>query len=80
MKDHDSPLAQYFVKVHNGKTEGLKKVKGICALKLLPGRRDFNTVLLKKEKMWIYMLNTLLPKGLKNELSLQFFWKIDLRK
>lgn len=68
----ETPLAQHFLQVHQGKTIGLT-VKGFYALNLSEHRGDFNTVLLRKEKIWIYRLQTLQPKGLNTELSLQVF-------
>lgn len=77
MKDKESekPLAKHFQKVHRGSYEGLK-IKGICALKLPPRRRDFDEVLLK-EKWWIFKLGALIPQGLNTKLNCQVFLEIQ---
>lgn len=46
---------------------------GFFALNLTDRRGDYDTVLLRKEKSWIFKLGTLQPKGLNNELSLKVF-------
>lgn len=67
-----SPLALHFADFHGGITAGIK-VKGIYTLNLPPRRGDFDTILLQKEKMWIFRLKTLVPLGLNTECSFQPF-------
>lgn len=67
-----TPIAQHFLDFHQGNTSGLK-VKGFYALDLPERRGDFDTVLQQREKLWIYRLQTLQPKGLNIELSLKVF-------
>lgn len=62
----------HFAKFHNGDPKGLT-VKGIYVLNLPPRRGDFDTILLQKEKMWTYYLDSLVPKELNTECSLQPF-------
>lgn len=53
----DTPLAQHFVLLHQDKTHGLR-VKGFFSLNLSARRGDFDTVLLRKEKFWIFRPKT----------------------
>lgn len=71
-KDPEKPLTQHFTQYYDGKLEGMS-VKGIYALKLPPRRGDFNSILLQKEKWWIYKFKSLAPLGLNTELNLQVF-------
>lgn len=71
-KDDDRPIPIHFTKFHNGDPKGLL-VKGIYVLNLPPRRGDFDTILLQKEKMWTYYLDSLVPKGLNTKFSLQPF-------
>lgn len=71
-KDDESPLPIHFAEHHDGKPHGLV-VKGIFVLNLPLRRGDFNTILLKKEKNWIFKLGTLAPYGLNTECNLQIF-------
>lgn len=68
----ETQVAQYFLEVHQGNTSGLR-VKGFYAPKLSDRRGEFDRVLLQKEKLWIYRLQTLQPRGLNTELSLKVF-------
>ncbi|CAI9573182.1 unnamed protein product [Staurois parvus] len=70
--DPESNLAQHYAKYHGGKLDGTK-VKGFYALHFPQRRGDFDRELLKKEKYWIYKLDTLYPKGLNVECDLQVF-------
>lgn len=71
-KEPKKPLARHFKEVHGGDPKGMK-VKGIYALHLSPRRGDFDKVLIKKEKWWIYTLNSLIPYGLNTEMNLHIF-------
>lgn len=62
--DESSPLAQHVMAMHGGRPDGLK-VKGIFSLNLSALRDE---VLLRKDKMWIYKLGNMAPKGLNSEL------------
>lgn len=64
----------HFAKFHIGDPKGLL-VKGIYVLNLPSRRGDFDTILLQKEKMWTYHLDSLVPKGLNTEFSLQPFFQ-----
>lgn len=68
----ETPVAQHFLQFHEGKSSDLR-FNGFFVLNLSARRGDFDTVLLKKEKSWIFRLNTLQPNGLNNELSLKVF-------
>lgn len=68
----ETSVAQHFLDFHQGKTTGLR-VKGFYALSLTDRRGDFDRVLLRKEKKWIFRLGTLQPNGLNHELSLSVF-------
>lgn len=68
----ETPVAQHFLQFHEGKSSGLG-FKGFFVFNLSARRGDFDTVLLKKEKSWIFKLNTLQLNGLNNELSLKVF-------
>lgn len=63
----ETPVAQHFSMYHSGKSSGLR-FKGFFALNLSACRGDFDRVLLKKEKSWIFRLISLQPIGLNNEL------------
>lgn len=65
-------IAQHFLKFHQWSVSGLS-VKGFFALNLSDRRRDYDTVLMRKERLWIFRLQTLQPKGLNVELSLKVF-------
>lgn len=71
-KEDDRPIPVHFAKFHDSNPRGLT-VKGIYVLNLPPRRGDFKTILLQKEKMWTYYLDSLAPKGLNTECSLQPF-------
>lgn len=71
-KDDDRPLSLHFFEKHGGDPTGLK-CKGIYKLNLPPRRGDFDKVLYQKEKMWIFTLNCMQPRGLNNECNLSFF-------
>lgn len=71
-KDDERPIPQHFAKFHNRDPKGLT-VKGIYRLNLPARRGDFNTILLQKEKMWTYYLDSMVPEGLNTECSLQPF-------
>lgn len=49
----ENPIGQHFAMYHNGQPGGLK-VKGFFALNLSTRRGDFDTVLPRKEKAWIF--------------------------
>lgn len=66
-----APIAQHFDMFHNSSPDGLR-VKGFFALTLSNHRGDFDTVLLLKEKVYFW-LQTMIPKGLNTEFSLQVF-------
>lgn len=71
-KDDDCPLVLHFTQFHLGNQKGLT-VKGIYVLNQPLRRGDFDTILLQKEKMWIYNLGSLIQQGLNNECNLQPF-------
>lgn len=68
----ETPIAQPFLEFHKGCPSGLT-VKGFFALNLSDRRGDFDTVLLRTEKLWIFRLQTLQPRGLNVELSMKVF-------
>lgn len=70
-----APLALHFTQFHQGNRNWLM-VKGIYVLNLPVRRGDFDTILLQKEKMWIYNLGSLDPQGLNNECNLQPFLEV----
>lgn len=67
-----SPLAIHFADFHGGSRAGIR-IKRIYILNLPSRRGDFDTILLQKEKMWIFKLKTLTPLGLNTECSFQPF-------
>lgn len=71
-KDDDRPIPLHFARLYNGDPKGLM-VQGIYVLNLPPRRGGFDTILLQKEKMWTYYLDSMVPKGLNTECSLQPF-------
>ena len=71
-KDDDRPLSLHFLKYHNGVPDGLR-CRGIYRLNLPPRRGDFDRILYRKEKMWIYNIGSLQPQGLNNECNLAVF-------
>lgn len=68
----EKPLAKHFAQYYGGSSWAMK-VKGIYILKLPPRRGNFDLILQKKEKWWIYCLKSLKPVGLNTELNLQPF-------
>lgn len=73
-QDEETPVAQHFAKFYGGQSD-TQRIKGFFALNLISQKCDFNTVLFRKEKYWIFKLGTLSPKGLNNEMSLKVFLK-----
>lgn len=71
-KDDDRPLSLHFLKYHNGVPDGLT-CRGICRLNLPPRRGDFDRILYRKEKIWIYNIGSLQPQGLNNEYNIAVF-------
>lgn len=71
-KDDERPISLHFAKFHNRDPKGLT-VKGIYRLNLPTRRGDYDTILLQKEKMWTYYMDSMTPKGLNTECSLQSF-------
>lgn len=71
-KDDERPIPLHFLKFHGGDPSGLT-FKGIYRLNLPLRRGDFDRILCQKEKMWIYTLDSMCPKGLNNECNLSVF-------
>lgn len=71
-KEPKKPLARHFKKYHGGDPRGMT-IKGIYALHLSPRRGDFDKVLMRKEKWWIFTLSSLTPNGLNTEMNWHVF-------
>lgn len=72
MKDDKSPVAIHFRDHHGAKPVGLKCMI-IHKLEISNRRGDWDKMLLQKEAKWIFLLNSMTPKGLNNDMSLQCF-------
>lgn len=73
IKKDGCPLSLHFLRYHDGVPDGLT-CKGIYKLNLPSRRGDSDRILYHKEKMWIYNLGSLQPRGLNNECYFFLFY------
>uniref|UniRef100_A0A803JIM5 GIY-YIG domain-containing protein n=1 Tax=Xenopus tropicalis TaxID=8364 RepID=A0A803JIM5_XENTR len=67
-----TPIARHFHERHEGKSVGLK-MSGLSKISLGLRGGDLDRALIKKESEWIFLLNSLSPKGLNRSITLNAF-------